>query len=111
MLPAGSLRNRVVIESPSSSQDSIGQPTISWSTFATVWASIRQLAGLDAIKAGLDVDIGATRASIRIRWLAGVTAGMRVTHGSDIYDIKGVQYDQVGKEFVDLICVLGANNG
>ena len=111
MLAAGDLRHRVVIEEQSSTLDAAGQEASSWSTFATVWAAIDGMSGVATIRTGADADLSVTRVSIRIRWLSGVHAGMRVTHGSDVYDIQAVSYSQQTKEFLDLVCFKGGSNG
>ena len=109
MLTAGALNRRVTIKSQSASQDSAGQLVRTWSDVVTVWASIRHLSGVETLKA--DVTVSAVRASIRIRYRTGITAGMAVHHGSTVYDIEAVLPDDVRREFVDLLCVQGVNDG
>ncbi len=111
MLDAATFNCLVTIESRSSSQDAAGQPVLTWSEVAQVWASIQNLSGVATLKTHADADMSITRTSIRIRWLAGLTAGMRVVHGSNVYDIKSVLYDMVGRQYVDLVCHLGGADG
>lgn len=100
-MDAGRLSRKVIIEQHVAGQDALGQPTATWETVATVWADIRHQGGLESIKAGADTSI--VKASIRIRYRNGINAGMRVKHGSDIYDIKAVLPDAAKREHVDLV--------
>lgn len=101
-MQAGRLNRRCVIQAPGTAQDELGQPIPGWTDVATVWADIRMNSGLEAIKAGAPVSVVA--ASIRIRYRAGVNAGMRVVHNLVAYEIKAVMPDAAGREFLDLAC-------
>lgn len=101
-MQAGRLNRRCVIQAAETVQDELGQPIPGWDDVATVWADIRNRSGLEAIKAGAPVST--VQASIRIRYRAGVTAGMRVVHNLLAYEIKAVMPDVSGREYVDLIC-------
>ena len=97
---SGSLRHRVNIEQQTG-VDELGQPLDVWTLVAAVWADIKHLSGVSTIKAGADTSI--VQASIRIRHREGLNAGMRVVHGSDIYDIRAPLPD--GKrQYLDLVC-------
>lgn len=101
-MQAGKLNSRIAIEQRSTTQDATGQPVETWTTVATVWAHIRLLSGVEAIKA--DADTSITKASIRIRKSAGIDAGMRVSHGGILYDIEAVLPDEAGRQYLDLVC-------
>jgi SPP1 family predicted phage head-tail adaptor len=106
-MQAGKLRHRVLIQQPGTTQDSIGQVVPTWTNLITagdgkVWADVRQLSGLESIRGGAELSI--VKASIRIRYRTDVTAAMRVTHGSTVYQVKAVLPDLEGSEFVDLAC-------
>ena len=101
MISAADLNQRVNIEQRTGSQDELGQPIESWVLVAAVWASVKHVSGLSAIKG--DADVSTVKASIRIRYLALLNAGMRVSHGSDIYDIKAVLPNRA-EGFTDLVC-------
>lgn len=93
---------RVVIQQPSSTQDAAGQPLLTWSDVATVYANVRYLNGVETIKA--DAETAKARVSVRIGYRSDVTAAMRVLHGSTVYRIEAVLPDLVGKQHVDLAC-------
>lgn len=102
MLAAGPLNQRVTIKSRAAGQDAAGQPNGSWADVVTVWASVRHGTGSEAIRAGETASV--TKASIRIRWRAGVTPAMRVYHGSDVYEVLQVLPDYGTRMHVDLVC-------
>lgn len=101
-MEAGKLNRRVTVKELSDSQDAAGQPVQTWADVATVWAHIRHLSGVESIKA--DADTSVVKASVRIRRMAGVDAGMRVYHGSTVYEIKAVLPDEESRERLDLAC-------
>lgn len=102
MMQAGRLNRRCQLQSPSQSVDELGQPIPGWIDVATVWADIRMKSGLESIKAGASVSV--VQASIRVRYRAGITAGMRVVHNLVAYEVLAVQPDVGGREYVDLVC-------
>ena len=101
MMQAGRLNRRCVLQTPGTAQDELGQPIPGWTDVATVWGDVRLRGGLESIKAGASVSV--VQASIRIRYRAGVNAGMRVVHNLTAYNITAVQPDVGGREFVDLV--------
>ena len=97
---SGSFRHRIVIQQRGSGVDSWGQPLDTWVDLASVWAHIRHLSGTESIKA--DVPTSVVQASIRIRWRTDVDAGMRVMHGTTVYEIEAV-LPGATREYVDLV--------
>mgnify|MGYP001219757464 FL=1 len=100
-MQAGRLNRRCTLQAPGTTQDELGQPIPGWTDVATLWADIRMKSGLESIKAGAPVSV--VQASIRVRYRAGITAGMRVVHNLTNYNITAVQPDVGGREFVDLV--------
>lgn len=98
----GKLNRRVTIKQLAAGQDEIGQPVQTWSDVATVWAHVMHLNGAETIKA--NADTSSVKASVRIRRRSGVDAGMRVYHGSTVYEIKAVLPDEESRERLDLAC-------
>jgi len=97
---AGTLSERCVIQRKTQGTDSWGAPLPeAWQDYATVWANVRHLSGVESIKSGADVSV--VKASIRIRWRQDITAGMRVLHGAQTFDVEAVLYGQ-RREYVDL---------
>lgn len=100
-MQAGRLNRRCTLQAPGTATDELGQPIPGWTDVALVWASIRHLSGVEAIKA--DAVTSTVKASIRIRYRTGLNAGMRVVHGAQVYSIEAVMPDVGGREFVDLV--------
>jgi len=94
------LNHRIMLQQHAAGFDALGQPLAGWADVAPLWADIKQLSGLQAIKA--DAQVSTVRASIRIRKRAGVTAGMRAVHGATAYEIRSVL--DVGAGMMDLVC-------
>lgn len=92
-MKAGQLNQKIVIEQPAVVSDGEGGETTTWSTYSTVWASIRPLRGREYYEANQTrADV---TAEIRIRYIAGITPKMRVKYVLDsvtrYYDIHAVQ--------------------
>ena len=100
-MQAGRLNRRVTLQAPGTTADELGQPIPGWTDVATLWADIRMKSGLETIKAGASVSV--VQASIRVRYRAGITAGMRVVHNLTNYNITAVLPDVGGREYVDLV--------
>lgn len=101
-MDARSLNRKVAIKAPPTDQDSAGQPTGAWSIVCTPWANVRYLNGTEAIKAGAETSTA--KASVRIRYRTGITAGMRVHHGATVFNILSVLPDETDREALHLVC-------
>ena len=103
MTTAGQLRHKVTIQKQGEGVNDWGEPVNDWQDVCSPWADIRQPSGLSAIKA--DAQVSIVRTSVRIRFRTDVKPGMRVVHGTQIYDIKAGPLAVDGKRvFIDLIC-------
>ena len=80
MINAGNLVDRIVIEQATEARNSVGEVTLSWSTFATVWADVQALSGREAERYGQIV--GFTGHKVTIRQLPGVKVSMRIIYES-----------------------------
>lgn len=110
-LVAGKLNRRVTIQQRTAGQDASGQPMLTWTDVATVWANIAGDTGLGSIRASGDLPAPVKRYSFRIRFREGLDEGMRVVYGGQNFDVKTVRMDYAGREWTDLVCELGANDG
>lgn len=104
---SGSLRESILIESQSSTQDAYGGSVTTWVTFATVWAGKQDLTGREFLAAAATQNSVLTKFTIRLR--AGVLPSMRITHGADVYNIEAVLAD--GRDALLLMCSKGLTNG
>lgn len=98
---AGKLNHRITLSGLSTGTDDLGQPLQAWVDFATVWADVRFVSGIETIKAGRETST--SRASVRIRRRANVSRQMRAR-------IDGVEYDildiipSADRAWLTLIC-------
>ena len=99
---AGQFNRRISLLMLTGGTDALGQPVQTWTEIAQVWADIRHISGMEAIKA--DAQISTVRASIRVRYRSGLAAGMRVVHGSTAYAVRAVLPDEADRQAVDLAC-------
>jgi len=109
MLEAGTLNRRVRIERNGGGFDDLGQPIEGWAEVATVWCNVRMLTGKETLTS--DADVGTVSASIRIRYRADITNGMRAIVDGVVFNIGAPLPDLAGREYVDLPCTTGSNNG
>lgn len=112
MLSAGRLDKRVTIQqlvAASPDQDAGGEPDEAWTDLKTVWASVEPLKGREFL-ASRQVNSEVT-GQIVIRKRAGITAKMRCSYDSRIYDILSVVDPGEGDEMLILYVREGANAG
>ncbi|MGJ7497464.1 phage head closure protein [Variovorax sp. RT4R15] len=107
---AQQINNKVSIQQAGLVQDALGQMIPGWPELAAVWADIRYLSGLEAVRA--DAPVSVAKVSIRIRKRTDVTAGMRVVDADGaVYNIQTVLPNKQNRQYVDLACEQGANLG
>ena len=102
MINAGNLADRIVIEQAAETRNSVGEVTLSWSTFATVWADVQALSGREAERYGQIV--GFTGHKVTIRTLPGVKVSMRILYESTrTLEIGAINEYERGW-YLELIC-------
>jgi SPP1 family predicted phage head-tail adaptor len=82
----GDLRTRLTLETPSRAADGGGGASVTWSTAATVWASVRPAGGGESY--ALDRVAGKVSHEIVLRYRSGVTPEMRLRAGSRVFEIR-----------------------
>jgi SPP1 family predicted phage head-tail adaptor len=111
-LDPGELRHRITIQKPVTQQDpETGELTTNWVSVATNIAaaikpsSVREFVAAQAMQSQVT-------ARIVIRYRAGLTAQMRILHGSKIYNPQGWLADpDSGIEYLSAPCSEGTNQG
>lgn len=107
---AGQFNRYVTIEQAATgSPSTYGGTAKTWSTFATVWAAIRPMAGkklmaAQAVQSKINTEI-------TIRYLSGVLPAMRVNDGSTYYDIDAVIDKDMRHVEMLLLCSTGLSEG
>ena len=87
-MQAGELDQRIALQSLATGVDSIGQPSQTWATDATLWASVRVMSGVTSIKSGADT--ATTKASFRLRRHDGITTANRLLWRGEPWQIDAV---------------------
>lgn len=101
-MKAGRLRHRVTIQKPVETQNTYGEAEVRWQDVATVWASVEPLRGREYLAAKQMVSEVEVR--VVIRYMAGITAKMKVVHGSDEYLIETVINVMERDREIQLMC-------
>ena len=85
---ASSLDTRIRIERKVVARDpQYGTEEVTWAQFASVWAEVRDILPSKAERLADSIQIGRKPARIRIRYLAGLAADMRVIIDNRIHQI------------------------
>lgn len=102
-MQAGRLDRRIIIQEDTPTQDTYGDETSTWSTFATVWANVKSKSGKEYFNSD---QVVAERSRIfKIRYLPGVNEQMRISYDSNFYDIQTVS--EIGrKEGMEIIATV-----
>jgi SPP1 family predicted phage head-tail adaptor len=100
----GDLNTYLTIKRESTSTDSIGGQSSTWSTVATAWGHVRPTSGdevltADQLRAGL-----AHRITIRWRTDVNVSAKMRVYDGSRLFEVLAVENQDSDNTWLVLLC-------
>lgn len=92
--------------------DSAGQPLDGWQDVLTAWCNPSGQNGMSAIgQMQGDVAASISKYSLRIDYRPDIDASMRALLGGAPYDIVQVRHDHEGRQWTDLVCELGGNDG
>lgn len=78
---------RVIIQESTSTTDDFNAPTVTWSTFATVWAKVTDSQSGSTEHYESDQLTAVRTTTFNIRYLAGVKEKMRILYDDRFYDI------------------------
>ncbi len=108
-MQAGRLDTLITIEQKSYARTEFNELVDEWEYFAQVWASVNDISGREFLASGgIQTEV---TTKIYLRQIAGVTAGMRVVDGSDIYNIIAPLGRDRRSNLMTLMCSRGLNNG
>lgn len=85
MIDPGKLRERVTVQTPSGNANALGETVLSWSDYATVWASVEGVSAREALALGQQETVVTHR--VRMRYLSGLTQQMRFSWRSRMLNI------------------------
>jgi SPP1 family predicted phage head-tail adaptor len=106
---AGDLSLKISLQRKTSGKDELGQPIDTWTEYALVWGSVKQLTGREKVTGGTQVDTGT--ASIRIRYRTDVNNGDRAIAQGHTFNIASVLPNVATREFTDMACTENSNDG
>lgn len=110
ILDPATMRERVTLQAPGTTQDALGARVESWTDVATVWAQVTPLRSREwfaASQAQSSVEM-----KVRIWHRTDVVHGMRLVWRGQPYDIVGEPIDvQARREVLELMCASGVRNG
>lgn len=102
-LRAGRLNKRVSLQTLANTTDGGGGFTQAWSTTATLWAHVEELAGREGFEAQQIASHLTHRVTIRYR--TGVTPQQRLLYGSRALKIESAVNPDQRNEMLELMCV------
>jgi len=101
-MDAGQLKERVIIQRRRQATEAGGQPVVTWTDLATVWARVAPESMTERRKR--DKPTAVTRWTASIRYLADVDETCRIAHRDRTLDVTGVTYDR-DRRWMYLDCV------
>lgn len=99
---AGQLRHRVALQTAVEAANGYGEVIKTWSTAATVWASVEFLAGREYFAARQAE--AETTVRITIRQRSGIHERMRAVWDGRTFDIESVIADPTNARQLQLMC-------
>lgn len=99
---AGLIDKQITIQVRTLDQDEAGQPTETWSTFATVYANIKPMVGRDYLTAKQLVD--ELSHDVTIRYRRGIKPKMRISYLDRQFEIISVIDSEERREWLYLKC-------
>ncbi len=103
----GALRERVTIQSLSTTYDSMGAPVATPVTVATVWASVRPQryqSGVESLVQALGREAVQTTHTVTIYWRDDVTELNRLAWKGKVLDIRRVIDPDGKRTWLELMC-------
>lgn len=101
MIKAGELRERVTVQSAIQTTNSLGESIPTWSTFATVWASVEGVTARELLLAGQQQTEISHR--VRLRFLTGLNQQMRLAWRGRTLEIISI-LEHENRSIHELIC-------
>tara|TARA_R100000329_G_scaffold76343_1_gene65807 strand:+ start:77 stop:397 length:321 start_codon:yes stop_codon:yes gene_type:complete len=97
----GAMRSRIELQSPSSTRDTAGQLSFSYSTHSNVWAEVTQAVGDVTTADGID-QLDNYIITMHYDPSLGMSKGWRVIHGSNTLEVVTVDADDDIRETITL---------
>lgn len=105
----GALDRRITLQQRSSSKDSSGQQSQTWSDAFTCWAAIDPLSGRELQAA--QAIVAETTHEVLIRYRSTVRPDMRVVYQTKVFDVLNVLDEGMQHRMLRMLCSEGLNQG
>jgi SPP1 family predicted phage head-tail adaptor len=107
-LSPGDMWTKVTIQQATKSQNEVGETVLTWSDFATVWASVESLSARETERFAETVGFMTHR--IKVRYLSGLTGAMRISYRNRILEIGQImERDRLWHQ--EIICTEKRSDG
>jgi SPP1 family predicted phage head-tail adaptor len=105
-MEAGQLKRPIAIESPSTTQDSFGQPTDTWNTVCSTWSAITAVTSKEvyALGAGFTAQVS-HKVTIRYNESLCIEAGFRILYRDRIFLVQTVSDPDEQRVQLNLMCL------
>lgn len=107
-------RTRLIhIEKRTAGKDAANQPIDVWEFVMRRWGKPLTATGMSAVRSAQEgVPAVPGRYSWRVKFTpTGIDVGMRVNYKGVIFAIQDIRHDYANREYTDLVCEQGGNNG
>ena len=96
-MQAGRLRDRLVVQNPTTTRSPTGQPVKSWSDGPAVWAEVKGISGNEQMSAGVETAEATIRVWMRFRRDVTAASRLKVLTGP----FKGAVLNVIGMPIPD----------
>lgn len=109
----GDRNRKLIIKRRVGGVDDANQPIDEFVEVMRRWGKPLTASGMSSVRASIEgVNVAPVRYSWRINYTPeGIDTGMIAEYQGIVFDIQEVRHDHGGREYTDLVCEQGANNG
>jgi len=110
----GKLDRRITFQTRSTTKDKFGQKLTVWSDFATVWANVKSIGGVEKMRAS---SVGSTLSHVIVTRYSPdyapliLASAMRIKYGDRILNIQTASETDDRKSFITFSCDEGSADG
>ncbi|MDU4436550.1 MAG: phage head closure protein, partial [Pluralibacter gergoviae] len=108
-MQAGRLRDRLVVQNPTTIRSPTGQPVKAWSDGPTVWAEVKGISGNEQMSAGAETAEATIRVWIRFRRDVTAASRLKVLTGpfkGAVLNVTGMPISDAKGSQLEILCKL-----
>ena len=110
-MQAGRLRDRLVVQNPTTTRSPTGQPVKTWSDTETIWAEVKGISGREQMFAGAELAEATIRVWIRFRHDVTAASRLKVLTGpfkGAVLNVTGMPIPDAKGSQLEILCKLGS---